>query len=202
MGAGAAVHQDDLASAISSLGSPVVVGISGFGGSGKSTLATWLAQSVPGWVRVRGDDFLDPSRSHSRSPDWSGVDRVRLAREVLDPFRRGQPGQHQPYDWAQRRLGAPVANPEGEVLVVDLIGLFHPEILDLLDVRVWMDLDLPTATERGLQRDAELGRDHRALWRDVWVPNERDFERNFAPKGAATHIFRDTPGHPLTAVSD
>ena len=95
-----------------------------------------------------------------------------------------------------------MANPEGEVLVVDLIGLFHPEILDLLDVRVWMDLDLPTATERGLQRDAELGRDHRALWRDVWVPNERDFERNFAPRGTATYTFRDLPGHPLTSVSD
>ena len=198
----ARVQHLDLARAITDLESPVVVGISGFGGSGKSTLATWLAQGVPGCVRVRGDDFLDPARSHDRSDDWSGVDRLRLAREVLDPFRRGQPGQHQPYDWARRRLGAPVANPEGSVLVVDLIGLFHPEVLDLLDVRVWVDLDLPTATERGLRRDAELGRDHRALWRDVWVPNERDFERNFAPKAAATHLFRDIPGAPLAPVRD
>jgi uridine kinase len=198
----ARVQHDDLASAISDLRPPVVVGISGFGGSGKSTLARWLAQCVPGCVRVRGDDFLDPARSHGRSADWSGVDRLRLASEVLDPFRRGQPGQHQPYDWAHRCLGSPVANPEGSVLVVDLIGLFHPEVLDLLDVRVWMDLDLPTATERGLRRDAELGRDHRSLWHQVWVPNERDFERNFAPVAAATHLFRDIPGRPLASVRD
>ena len=62
MVAPAAVHEDDLANAINDVGSPVVVGISGFGGSGKSTLATWLAQTVPGCVRVRGDDFLDPAR--------------------------------------------------------------------------------------------------------------------------------------------
>jgi hypothetical protein len=88
------------------------------------------------------------------------------------------------------------------VLVVDLVGLFHPEVSDRLDLRVWMDLDLATATERGLARDAAMGRDHRDLWHDVWVPNEEDFERNFSPRDVATHLLSDNPGRPLATALD
>ena len=56
-----------------SVGWPIVVGVSGFAGSGKSTLARKLAGAVPDSVRMRGDDFLDPRRSHQRSTDWDGV---------------------------------------------------------------------------------------------------------------------------------
>jgi uridine kinase len=196
------IEPSALVRAITDLGAPVVVGISGFGGSGKSTLATWLTQNVPGCVRVRGDDFLDPTLSQRRSNDWNGVDRARLTREVLDPFRRGERGQHRPYDWSQRRLADAVPNPEGSVLVVDLVGLFHPEVINRFDIRVWIDLDLATATERGLARDAAMGRDHRDLWRTVWVPNEEDFERSFSPRETATHLLRDEPGRPLAAALD
>lgn len=196
------IEPSALVRAITGLGAPVVVGISGFGGSGKSTLATWLTHSVPGCVRVRGDDFLDPTLSHRRSSDWNGVDRARLTREVLDPFLRGERGQHRPYDWSQRRLADPVPNPEGSVLVVDLVGLFHPEVCDRFAIRVWMDLDLATATMRGLARDAAMGRDHRDLWHDVWVPNEEDFERSFSPRDAATHLLSDNPGRPLAMAMD
>ncbi|WP_457099728.1 hypothetical protein [Microbacterium sp. P5_E9] len=64
-------------------GTPIVVGVSGYGGAGKSTLARGLVELVPGSVRMRGDDFLDPVRSHQRSHDWDGVERTRLVREVL-----------------------------------------------------------------------------------------------------------------------
>jgi hypothetical protein len=40
------------------------------------------------------------------------------------------------------------------------------------------------------------------LWRDVWVPNEQDFERNFSPRDAATHLLLDNPGRPVIAELD
>lgn len=76
-------------------------------------------------------------------------------------------------------------------MIVDLIGLFHPEATGALDLRVWCDVDLETATDRGIARDALLGRDHVTLWHDVWVANERDFMDNFSP--------RDTADAPFTA---
>ena len=169
---------------------PIVVGISGFGGSGKSTLARALVAALPDAVRLRGDDFLDPERSHRRSTDWDGVERVRLVDEVLRPFRRHECAMFRRYDWVERRLGSPERVPEGEVLVVDLIGLFHPDTAGALDLRIWCDVDLETATQRGMARDIALGRRYLDRWREVWVPNERDFAAQFDPGDAADVRFR------------
>lgn len=176
--------------ASTSASEPIVVGISGYGGSGKSTLARALVERLPGAVRMRGDDFLDPLRSHRRSPDWDGVERVRLVGEVLAPFREQRESTFRRFDWTRRTLGEPEPVPTGRILVVDCVGLFHPEALDALDVTVWCDVDLATATEQGMRRDAELGREHTSLWRDVWVPNERDFEARFSPRERADALFR------------
>jgi uridine kinase len=171
---------------------PVVVGISGYCGSGKSTLARSLVTALPGAVRLRGDDFLDPVRSHRRSTDWDGVERTRLAEEVLSPFRSGRPGMFRRFDWDRRELGAPEPIPTTDLLVVDLIGLFHPEALPQLDLTVWCDVELEVAADRGMARDHQLGRDHDVVWREVWIPNERDFEQRFAPKehGAVMYSTR------------
>lgn len=179
----------DIAQRAELLDRPIVVGISGYGGSGKSTLARQLAATLPHSVRMRGDDFLDPQRSHRRSADWSGVERLRLVEEVLAPVREGRPGTFRRYDWASRSLGEPEAVPSARVMIVDVIGLFHPEALSALDVTVWCDVDLATAQARGMRRDAGLGRDHERLWNEVWAPNERDFDERFSPRRTAEVLF-------------
>lgn len=168
---------------------PVVIGVSGYAGSGKSTLARALVGRLDRAVRMRGDDFLDPTRSHRRSTDWDGVERERLVAEVLEPFRAERAGQFRRYDWAARTLAAPEPVPAGRIMIVDLIGLFHPVALPALDLTVWCDVDLATARRRGMARDAALGRDFTALWNDVWVPNERDFAARFAPRERADMLY-------------
>jgi SAM-dependent methyltransferase len=168
---------------------PIVVGISGYCGAVKSVLARQLEQALPGAVRVRGDDFLDPERSHRRSTDWDGVERQRLRETVLLPFRHGRRGTFRRFDWSTRALGPPEPVPAGRILLVDLIGLLHPGILDALDLSIWCDADLETAAARGMERDSRLGRDHERLWRGVWMPNDRDFDRAFCPREAAALIL-------------
>jgi uridine kinase len=169
----------------------VTVGVSGFGGSGKSTLARELVARIPQAARIRGDDFLDPVRSHQRSDDWDGMERVRLRREVLDPFRAGEPSHFRRYDWSAGRLGDPEPLPTAPVLIVDAIGLLHPELDGALDLTVWMDVDLATATSRGTRRDRAQGSDHEALWNDVWVPNELDFAARFDPRARADYLVEN-----------
>lgn len=171
------------------LGRPIVVGISGYAGSGKSTLARRLVEQIPRSIRMRGDDFLKPTRSHQRSTDWDGVDRTRLVNDVLLPFRENRPSTFRRWDWGLGAPGAPEQVPTGDVMIVDLIGLFHPDALGALDITIWCDLDLATALERGVQRDTELGRHHSQLWEQVWSPNDRDFAEHFAPREAADIRF-------------
>lgn len=174
-------------------GHPIAIGISGFGGSGKSSLAAALASALAGAVQVRGDDFLDPVLSHRRSTDWAGVERIRLADEVLSPFREGRASTFRPFDWRSRSLGAPQPVPRGDVVIVDLIGLLHPELDDVLDLKFWCDVDLGTATAWGKARDAQFGRVHEQLWDEVWVPNEIDFVERFDPRRRADLILAPLP---------
>lgn len=166
-------------------GRPIVVGVSGYGGAGKSTLARAMVAALPDAVRLRGDDFLEPRRVHRRSSDWDGVDRARLVAEVLHPFRAGVPGTFRRFDWDLGRLTEPEPVPRANVLVVDLIGLFHPDTLPFLDATVWCDVDLEVATQRGRRRDREAGLDHDRVWAEVWARNERDFAARFSPRDVA-----------------
>lgn len=172
---------------------PIAVGISGFAGSGKSSLAVALASTIPGCVTMRGDDFLDPARTHQRSRDWDGVERTRLADEVLNPFRSRTPSLFRRFDWSIRALGDPEPLPRGDVILVDLIGLFHPETEPYLDLRIWCDVNLATSTAWGKSRDARLGRDHTELWDKIWVPNEIDFFADFEPRRMADLIMPPAP---------
>ncbi|MGH3459250.1 uridine kinase family protein [Aeromicrobium sp.] len=169
----------------------VVVGVSGYAGAGKSTLAHRVLDAVDDSVRLRGDDFLDPRRSHQRSDDWDGVERHRLRTEVLEPFRAGRPAVFRPLDWSTRQLGEPTPLPQASVLVVDAVGLLHPELLPCLDLTVWIVVDLEVAQARGMARDRAAGRDHDRLWTEVWTPNDRQFEHMFAPSAQAD--IRYTP---------
>jgi uridine kinase len=167
----------------------VIVAITGFGGAGKSTLSKALVEAVPDSVRLRGDDFLDPERSHRRSSDWDGVERVRMRTEVLEPFRRGDPVSFRPYDWDAGELGPITSLPPASVLLVDAIGLLHPELDGCFDLTVWVDVDLETAGRQGRERDQRDGHDHDRLWAEVWTPNDRDFAEVFNPREQADLRF-------------
>ena len=119
------------------------------------------------------------------------MERVRLRREVLDPFRAGEQSRFRRYDWSAGRLGDPEPLPAARVLVVDAIGLLHPDLDGAFDLTVWMDVDLETATSRGMRRDRAQGSDHEALWNDVWVPNELDFVARFDPRARADYLVEN-----------
>ncbi len=176
---------------------PVVIGISGYGGAGKSTLARQLQSLLPGCAVVPGDEFLLSRPPTRRSDDWGDVDRRRLVDQVLAPARRGEAPSYQVLDPETMELGPWVSLVDAEVVVVEGLGLFTPELVDLFDVKVWIDVALATATAQGMWRDEhEYGNAQADLWLEVWQPNDADFFARFRPDLAADVHYR--PAESLT----
>ena len=47
-------------------------------------------------------------------------------------------------------------------------------------------LDWDKAHENAMRRDREEYRvDHELIWKDIWIPNDREFDRTFQPKQRA-----------------
>lgn len=167
--------------AVSVASRPALIGISGFSGSGKSAMAVSLTRELPETCIVEADLLWNPEMDRL-SEDWSSIDRLRLRSEVLVPLRMGEDATFRPYDWEQEKLGAPVTLPKCRRAIVEGIGIFHPDLSDLFDVKVWVDAPFEDAMESGMRRDREeYGLANEAQWRDVWIPNERAYFERFRP---------------------
>lgn len=156
---------------------PTVIGVSGFGGSGKSTLAAALAQALPDTRVIAGDEFLLERPPSHRSDNWDVVDRGRLRAVVLETSDAG-------------------------ILVVEGLGLFGPDLVDLFDLMVWLDVDLETSTAQGMWRDEHVhGNPQTELWVEVWKPNDEDFFRIHRPDLVADLLYRPAAGDPSEDVA-
>lgn len=173
---------------------PVLVGIDGQGGAGKSTFARAVVGSLPGAVVVEGDDFyrdmdeaaraaLDPAAGVEHYFDWQ-----RLRREVLEPVRRGDDTlRYQRYDWGNGAMGGWVEQVMPEVVVVEGVYTLRPQLLDLVDVAVWVE----TSEATRLRRQAERG-ENADEWIARWVAAEDHYVASYDPRSrAALHVQGD-----------
>jgi poly(A) polymerase len=193
---GAGKHPPSLASAIQASvealpleEKPALIAISGFAGAGKTRFASELASALPKSAVVSVDEFwlLDWDR---RGPDWPGFDRQRFAKEVLEPSFEGKRVAFRPFDWGTGRFGESVELPALDFLIAEGVGLFHPDIAERFDLRIWLDAPMGPAHENAMRRDVEeYGVEHGAVWREIWIPNDRDFDRNYRPRERADLVL-------------
>ena len=143
----------------------VVIGISGYGGSGKSTFARDLSSQILDSFVIGVDQYYVLEKD-ALDDNWDCFDRSLMRGEV------------------QRHLG------RAKLIICEGVGIFHPDTADQFSIRIWVDLDLETATSRGMKRDREVqGQNHDHLWREIWEPNERRFEAKHDPRSKATHFL-------------
>ena len=170
-------------------GTTDIIAISGYGGSGKTTLAQALGIRLMAPV-LSIDEFGTADVFH-RSNEWSGFDRPRLVRQVLAPVVAGARAvvYDSCDDWDTWQTVS-VRLAISRYLILEGVGLFHPDLLPYLDYRLWLDVSLAEATAQGIARERALSRDVRTLWKSIWAPNERDFESRFHPRNAADCLVR------------
>ncbi|MHC2999250.1 nucleoside/nucleotide kinase family protein [Microbacterium sp. HJ5] len=153
-------------------GGRVIVAVDGIDGAGKSTFADGLAEvfaeSGSAVFRAGIDGFHRPRAERyargRRSPEGfylESYDYPTFRRVLIDPFRDGaQTAGTTGFQLAAFDLArdAPVESqwvtaPRDAVLIVDGIFLHRPELQDLWDWSLWLDVPFHVAYERMSLRD-------------------------------------------------
>jgi uridine kinase len=157
----------------------VVVALDGGSGSGKSTLAALVAAELDA-VIVPGDDFFaaeitdaqwdlfDPEERARAAIDWR-----RLRHEALEPLIAGRTASWHPFDFVagtrsdgSYRISAETAvRHPASVIVVDGAYSCRPEIADLIDVAVLVDVPVNERRRRIASRDEKAFSD---AWHARW----------------------------------
>jgi para-aminobenzoate synthetase len=175
---------------------PIVVALDGGSGAGKSTLATRLAQET-NLVIVSLDDFYA-----ANIPDWEWETRPiperardvfdwqRLRTNALEPLLAGQPAKWYPFDFAAglRPDGTyalcqqPVGKQPAPVIILEGAYAASPEIADLVDLTVLIDVPVIERHRRLAQRESD--RQFLQRWHSLWDEVEDYYFSEVRPKSA------------------
>ena len=199
----------DLAERVVALrpGERVAVAVDGFDGAGKTVLADQLAEVIGGLdaardvLRVTIDGFHRPRAqriARGRGPETfyeDSYDYDAFRRAVVEPFRRGEPVtpavNDVEADEPVRR--APVAVGPDTVLLVDGIFLQRPELTEVWDAAVWVDVPFSVSVPRGIARFGDgHDPDPAAEANRRYVEGQRLYLAAADPRARATWVLDNT----------
>lgn len=142
--------------------SPLVIGVAGGTGSGKTTLATKLKQEIAGNVIILSHDFY--YRANTDIPyeqrvkmnyDHPDAFETELLVEDIKKLKNGQAIDHPQYSFVTyTRTNETVHVEPAEVIIVEGILIFeNKDLLDLMDIKVFVDTDADIRLIRRITRD-------------------------------------------------
>ena len=175
---------------IQKLKKPFIVAISGFGGSGKTTFANRLASEMHAPI-IGVDDFFNTTEQLNYER-WEIYDFERLEHEVIKPFLSGSTIlSYRAFDWEENELTVFKTIHVDEVLIVEGVGLFRPELMKYYSYTIWIECPIEIAIERGKKRDRSMyGVSQDEKWDGIWRDNEMQCYREFDPMENAECIIK------------
>ncbi len=173
---------------------PFLVALDGGSGAGKSTLAALVANALNAKL-IPGDDFyaahvpsaewdiLTPAEKAARAIDWR-----RLRSEALEPLLARKPAKWHPFDFENARpdgtypLHIDVAErPPADVIILDGIYSSRPELADLIDFSVLVDVPVVVRHARLVLRE---NGDFLTAWHIRWDAAEDYYLTHIRPKAS------------------
>ena len=185
-------------------GKPFVVAVDGGSGSGKSSVAAAVVAAL-GAVLVAGDDFFsaDITRDGWAKRDAAaraadGIDWRRLRIEALEPLVARQPARWRPFDFAagEREDGTYGLLTEwtelapSDVIVLEGTYSARPELADLVDFAVLVDVPAAVRHRRLAQREVE---DCLKAWHERWDGAEEHYFSRVRPPGSFELVVTNAP---------
>jgi uridine kinase len=190
---------------------PVVIGVAGGSGSGKTTVVRAITRSLgPDHVAVihhdsyyRDTSHLSPEQRREINYDHPDSLETELLVQHLAELRQGRSVAVPVYDFAEHsRLPARDHLLPRKVVIVDgLLILWHRELRDLMDIKVFVDTDADLRFIRRLERDIrERGRTADSVIQQ-YVRTVRPMHLEFVePSKRYADVILPEGGHNLVAV--
>lgn len=189
-------------------GERALLAIDGFDGAGKTHLARELvaaATSGHGPTRpvfsVSIDGFHHPKARRVAAGEgaegfYRGSYRYDVFRRcVVDPVRAGTPVTPSVWDVARDRPiePDPVTLPHDAIVLVDGIFLQRPELADVWDATIWVDVPFSISVPRGNARfPGPHDADPEAASNQRYVGGQRLYLAEARPRESSTWIFENT----------
>jgi len=160
---------------------PVFVAIEGRSGAGKSTFAAALA-TASGATIIEGDDFyaggIEVRDDTVEQRADACIDRPKLC-GVLRQLNLGLEATYRPFDWeafdGSLRAPAVTVHPS-DVIIVEGVYSAHPDLRDLMHVKILVAAPDDLRMRRLLQREGSIG-----PWEAQWHEAEEWYFSNISP---------------------
>jgi uridine kinase len=179
---------------------PFLVAIDGGSGAGKSTLGVMIAAEL-GAAFVQSDDFYDARISDAQWDSYSAAQKVRdvidwrrLRSDVLEPLLAGRVARWHPFDFERQRADGTYPLSEtfverlpADVIIVDGAYSSRPEVGDLIDLSVLVDVPVAIRHQRLLGRE---NTDWLAGWHRRWDEAEAYYFGQVRPREAFDVVVR------------
>ncbi len=169
---------------------PVLVSVDGRCGSGKTSFGE-LAAEVFDCNVIHMDDFYLPKEQRER--DWQNVPGGNmnfgyLLDSVIKPIQAGQPVSYRPYHCGTGSFGEMVTLHPKSLTVIEGSYSQHPLLREQADFRIFLTCSPERQMSRLREREGET---ELAAFRDLWIPLEKRYYRDFAVMENA-HTVIDT----------
>jgi len=176
---------------IKSLITPTIIAVSGFGGSGNSTVATNLSELLN--APLIGIDQFMKDRDDESYSCWNGMDFNRFENEVLIPFTKSMnPISYGHWDHGTNTIIKNIEVLHKDVLILEGVGLFRPELMKYFSYTIWVDVPQEEAMRRGKKRDREVyDNPQDEKWDGIWKRNDTEYFSTYKPDKSANHVFRN-----------
>lgn len=144
---------------------PYIIGIGGFSGSGKTSISQKIILELnqPWTVLLLSDNFYlalneeESARAHASNYDFDHPDAVDmdLLVEKLTSLKQGKKTEIQVYSFAKHNRTDKTFTIYGANVIIleGIFALYDQRLLDLMDIKVFVDTDLDVCLARRLTRD-------------------------------------------------
>jgi uridine kinase len=190
---------------------PVIIGIAGGTGSGKTTVAMRVCEASPGkTIRIIHHDSYYYDNSHLPMQERAAINydhpnafETSLLVQHLQLLRRGRTIEKPLYDYAthSRLRKTETVDPADIVFVEGILVLEDTHLRELMDIRLYVDVDADERFIRRLRRDiTERGRSVESVIEQYMTVVRVMHEQFVEPSKRHAHIIIPEGGYNQVAI--